>query len=287
MAFGDRKDGKYLRKLNPYYALTPFIMNSRDDSMIFFEDSIEITNIERYLRRKRLEGMKGLGYLHLFIAAYIRVICSYPAVNRFVVGQRVYAANEIVFVMSIKRELTIKGEETSIKVRFSPGDTISDVYHKLQSEISHTLDGADTSTDNTARAVIKLPRIILKFFVWLMRTLDYFGKMPKAIVEASPFHGSFIITDSGSITLPPVYHHLYNFGTLPVFISFGVKRTTYEMQSDSTIQKKKYMDYKITTDERICDGFYYAMALKAFKNILRHPETLDSPPEVILTDPDI
>ncbi|MFR5782469.1 MAG: hypothetical protein ACLUEK_11870 [Oscillospiraceae bacterium] len=44
--------------------------------------------------------------LHLFIAAYIRVVSQLPGLNRFVSGQRVYARNEILINMMVKRGIT-------------------------------------------------------------------------------------------------------------------------------------------------------------------------------------
>ena len=39
-------------------------------------------------------------------------------------------------------------------------------------------------------------------------------------------------------------------------------------------------------DERICDGFYYAAALKKIRRYLRDPWLLDTPPEEIVEDVD-
>ena len=69
--FGDRKDGRLIQSLAPFYKFMPYIMPTKNDACNQFEDCIEITNTDRWLRQKRLEGYKGLGYLHLFIAAYI------------------------------------------------------------------------------------------------------------------------------------------------------------------------------------------------------------------------
>lgn len=44
------------------------------------------------------------------------------------------------------------------------------------------------------------------------------------------------------------------------------------------------MDMRFTLDERICDGFYYASAIKHFLRLLAHPEALDDAPAEILQD---
>jgi hypothetical protein len=76
--FGDRKEGRYLRNLDAYYKFAPFIMKTRGDSSIYFRDSVEITEVDRFLRKKREEDMPGLGMLHLLAAAYVRVTSQRP-----------------------------------------------------------------------------------------------------------------------------------------------------------------------------------------------------------------
>ena len=88
----------------------------------------------------------------------------------------------------------------------------------------------------------------------------------------------------GSLGIPPIYHHLYNFGNAPIFISFGAKRPACELNLDGEIVKKKYIDYTVVTDERICDGFSYAQAFKSFRRYLANPWVLNDPPESVVED---
>lgn len=282
---GDRKEGRYLRKLDPYYSLTPFLMKTRGDSSNYFTDSLEVTEIDRYLRKKRLAGFPGIGMLHLFVAAYIRTASQKPAINRFVSGQRIYARNNLELVMSIKKAMSIEAGETSIKVKFAPTDTIEDVYRKINVEIDKIKEQVEeTSTDAVAAALIRLPRIILRAAIGLISFLDYFGLLPQSLLDASPFHGSLIVTDLGSIGIPPVLHHLYNFGNLPVFLAYGAKRYANELQTDGSVAQKKYIDYTLVLDERICDGFYFGQAYKQIKSLMKRPEQLDLPPETVVED---
>jgi hypothetical protein len=283
--WGDRREGRLLRSLDPYAKLMPFIMKTRSDSCNYLEDTVDITELEKYLRAKSKDGHRGLGLLHFLIAAYVRTASQYPAINRFVSGQRLYARDDIEFVIVIKRDLKIDSTETVLKIHFDPADTIYDVYKKFNAEIKRVVDEQeDTSTDNVANLISKLPRILLKIVVRSLELLDYFGKMPKAILQASPFHGSVIFTDVGSIGLPAIYHHLYNFGNLPLFISFGAKRRVNVIKDDGTVDKRRHVDLKFVLDERICDGFYFSQAYRYFKSVIRDPESLEAPPENIVDD---
>lgn len=285
--WGDRSDGRRLRSLDPINAIMPFILKTRTSSSNNFSDSIEISEAERFLRKKRTEGYPGLGYLHLFIAAYIRVSSQYPGVNRFISGQRVFARNNIEFVMVVKKGMSIDAPETSIKVAFNPRDTVIDVYERLNIEIKKAREERESNAALTiARTFLKLPRILLKFAIFLLEVMDYFGFMPKSIINASPFHGSIFVTDLGSIGLPPVYHHLYDFGNMPVFIALGVKRKVNELTATGEVRQRRYIDYKVVMDERICDGFYFSQATKVFKNLVCRPHLLMTPPETVVEDID-
>lgn len=283
--FGDRKEGRLLRSLDPITKLVPFIMKTRNDACNNFSDNVEITEIDRWLRAKRAEGWKGIGMLHVFVAAYVRAVAARPAINRFVSGQRIYARNNIEVVMTIKRSLTADGSETTIKVELEPTDTVFDVYRKMSRIIDEVkADESGNNTEHVAEAFTKLPRILLRMLIALIELLDYFGLVPMALLNASPFHGSMIITDLGSLGIPPIYHHLYNFGNLPVFVSFGAKRRTMELDKDGQPVERKYIDYTVVTDERICDGQYYSTAFKHLKYYLRHPEMLEVPAEKVEED---
>ena len=116
--------------------------------------------------------------------------------------------------------------------------------------------------------------------------MDYFGIMPKIINKASPFHASIFISNLGSLGIQPIYHHLYNFGNCPVFITFGSLYRKNELDSEGNVVKKKYIDYTIVTDERITDGHYYADAMKELSRILKNPSVIDVSPETVVEDID-
>jgi hypothetical protein len=49
--WGDRYDGRRLRSLNPFHQITPYIMRVRFNFQNFFEEHIDISPVERQLRR--------------------------------------------------------------------------------------------------------------------------------------------------------------------------------------------------------------------------------------------
>lgn len=283
--FGDRKEGRLLRSLPAFAKFVPFIMPTRNDACNQYEESFEVSDVDRRLRKLRVDGNKGIGILHFIIAAYIRGVSMLPGMNRFVVGRRIYARDNIEVVMTVKRSLAIDATETTIKVVFEPTDTIFDVYRKMNEKIDEikTVEG-NNNTEDVAEAMCKAPRFLLRFALTILRIMDYFGWLPQSLLDASPFHGSMIITDLGSLRIGPVYHHIYNFGTLPVFISFSAKRHAYELDRHGNMVDRKYVDCKFVMDERTVDGHYYAQFLQAFRYICQHPEIVETPPSKVVED---
>ena len=286
--WGDRTDGRRIRTQPPMAQVSPYIMVTRNTSTNYFEDAFEITHVDRYIRQKRREGLTNFGITHVLLACYVRAVCKYPGLNRFLAGQKVYShGDDIQYCMTIKKEMTSDSPDTVIKVHLNPRDTAADVYNKLQAAVENVKNTPlDSSFDNVAGLLNLVPGVFLKFVVWLLRTMDYFGLLPKFLLEVSPFHGSLFFTSMGSLGIPPIYHHLYDFGNLPVFGSFGMKRRAYEVTEDGSVVQRKYVDVKFCLDERIVDGFYYAAFFKHYKRILQHPEILDNPPEEVLSDID-
>ena len=283
--FGDRKEGRLLRSLPAFAKFVPFIMPTRNDACNQYEESFEVSDVDRRLRKLRVDGYKGIGILHFIIAAYIRGVSMLTGMNRFIVGRRIYARDNIEVVMTVKRSLAIDATETTIKVVFEPTDTIFDVYRKMSEKIDEikTVEG-NNNTEDVAEAMCKAPRFLLRFALTILRIMDYFGWLPQSLLDASPFHGSMIITDLGSLRIGPIYHHIYNFGTLPVFISFGAKRHAYELDRHGNMVDRKYVDCKFVMDERTVDGHYYAQFLQAFRYICQHPEIVETPPSKVVED---
>lgn len=286
--WGDRFDGRRIRSLSPISVVGTYIMPERNQANVLFSDKLEITELEKYIRAKRAEGFEQFGLTEALLAAYVRTLSKYPGVNRFISGERVYAReDDIQFCMTVKKEMTKESPDTVIKVHLKPGDSVEEVYRKYHETVNDAKKSMelDSGLDNITALFGMIPGVLLKFTVWLLKLLDYFGLLPRLILELSPFHGSIFFTSMGSLGIPAVYHHLYNFGNLPIFLAFGRKHRVNEVDDDGNTVSRKYIDYTFNVDERIVDGFYYATAIKYFHKLLLHPERLDDPDMEI--NPDI
>ena len=279
------KEGRRIKGGMPMDAVSPFLMATRAGASNSFSATVDIDKCEQFIYNQRLNGMENLGIIHIFMAAYVRVVSQLPGINRFIRGQRVYARNGIEICMVIKKQLKLNAPETVVKLETTPDATLESVYRQLDSEIEKNKQSGDKNNmDIAARALVSLPGIFLRGTVNFMKVLDYFGFLPRFLTKLSPFHGSMFITNLGSLGMPPVFHHLYDFGNLPIFIAMGAKRTEYFINKKGETDKRRVIDFTIVCDDRICDGHYYASAFKKLKHIIADPEQLLSPPEKVVED---
>ena len=286
--WGDRSDGRLVRSVTGMNLLLGYFLPNRVGASNNIRDTVETTAIERYIHKKRQEGYEGFGLMHVFLAAYVRCVAKYPGLNRFISGQRVFQRDDdVAFTMTLKKDMSTDGEETTIKLHLNVRDTAVDVYRKLNAVITEAKADEETSSFDALTGVLScIPGLLLKFTVWCLKLADYFGKLPKFLLELSPFHGSVIFTSMGSLGIPPVVHHLYDFGNLPVFLAFGRKYRKTELDANGEPVTRRYVDVVMNTDERTVDGFYYAAVLKHFHKIARNPSQLDNPPEEVVRDLD-
>ncbi len=287
--WGDRKDGRKVRTINPMNKFMPYIMPMRCDACNTYADMFDVTKTDRFCREKVKEGKTNFGFLHVMLAAYIRAVSQRPALNRFVSGQKIFTRDgDIQIVMTIKKTLSSDAPDTCIKVRFNPEDMVDEVYEKFNKAVTDVTSQPDdkSSFDKLNKALSLIPGLLCRWTVKFLNFLDYFGLLPKKLLWLSPFHGSMIITSMGSLGIRPIYHHIYNFGNLPVFLAYGGRRSVVSCDREGNVTTKKYIEMKAVTDERICDGYYYASAFKLIKRHVENPELLDVKPEQVFEDID-
>jgi hypothetical protein len=273
-----------VRSISPMARLVPYIMEDRIGSQNFIFDKIYLSKIDKYIKQKQEQGLKNFNLMHVIIAAYVRTCSQRPGINRFIRGQKIYTRRMVEVSLTIKKEMNIDSPDTVVKILMDPSSTAEDVYNALNEKIEGYREVKNSSFDKLAKVLNFIPGIFLRWTIRFLRFLDYLGLLPRGLTALSPFHCSFFITSMGSLGIPPIVHHLYDFGSCPAFCSFGAKQREIKMDSDGKLYKHSYVDVSYNLDERICDGYYYASALRYLKSIYKNPEILDNPPEQVIED---
>lgn len=272
--FGHRSDGKKIKNLEPLFRIIPSIMLERNDAQVYFKQDIPLKTIDEYINKKAEEGIR-MSYMNIIYAGLVRIIKERPKLNRFVMNGTTYQRNKIFVSLSIKKSLTDDGQETVIKIPFDGTENIFEIKEKLDATIEKNKEKETVNkTDKVVKILNLTPNFLILWSIKILRFLDKYGIMPKAIINASPFHTSVFLTNVGSLGIDSIYHHIYNFGTTSLFFSMGKKKKSYIYDEDE-IKEEKCITIAFVGDERICDGHYYASSFKQLNKYLKKPELLE------------
>lgn len=282
--FGKRPDGRRIKNVDPLQLITGFLMKKRYDSMNMYEDTFNCEAWDQYIREKKEQGIK-LGYMHIFIAGIVRMLAKWPRLNRFVMNGKLYARPKIWVSFTIHPELHIDSPDTTIKLCFEGTETILEIAETINEAIRKetVLRTEENDTDKLARVLTSLPSWILNIVSSVLMWMDRHNMMPKSIIEFSPFHTSFYITNLKSLGINHVFHHTTEFGTNGLFFAMG-KEKQMPVVEKGEIVIQKHMGFSLVSDERFCDGLYYALALREFRKIMRNPKVLEKPLEKKIED---
>ncbi len=279
-----RADGKKLKKIDPMYTVASYIMDKRYDAMNMVTLDIPLDPIQSYLNKKRGEG-KNISHLAVILASYIRTVCEFPQLNRFVVNCKPYARNELSVAMVVLKAGEMD-QGTMSKMYFDLNNTVFDVDDIINKYVEANRNAPDDNkTEKLIRALLAVPGLC-RIGVGLFKWLDKHGLLPKSIIDASPFHNSLVITNLASIRTNHIYHHIYEFGTTSLLFAMGKTREIPKSKGDQ-IHLEKCIPIGVVMDERIASGSYFALAFRKMSKYLKNPELLEVPPEVIIPDPNL
>lgn len=282
--FGKRPDGRRLKTVEPIQLITGFIMKKRYDSMTMYEETINCASWDEYIKEKEAQGIK-MGYMHIFIAGAVRMMAKWPRLNRFVMNGKIYARPKIWVSFTIHPELHIDSPDTTIKLCFEGTESILEITQTINDAIRKetTQRTTENDTDKMARFFTAMPSFILNVVVSVLMWLDRHNMLPKFIIDLSPFHTSFYITNLKSLGINHVFHHTCEFGTNGLFFAMGKEKNIPVAHKDEVVIEK-HMPFSLVSDERFCDGLYYALALREFRKIMKNPAVLETPLEKRVED---
>ncbi len=272
--FGHRSDGKKVKGMEIIEKAGPFFMPQRIDAVNLFDMKVPCGPLDEFIAKERKNG-NHYTYSHIVYATLIRVLYTRKKMNRFIMRGSTYQRNYLSISMDIKKKLEDNAEDITLKMYFTGKESIEEVKSILDGEITKNVEGNTThKTTKTAGILCHLPDFMFRWFMAFARWLDRHGILGKSLIDASPFHTSCFITNLKSIKLPAIYHHLYNFGTTSMFVAMGKERMEPYVENNKELKIGKFLELKISLDERIADGFYMGRSLKLFRELLANPETL-------------
>ena len=269
--FGDRRDATRVKDIHGMQNILIDFIPNRCDAAVYMNTKIDMTEFVKFINKMKNE-IEGLTLYHGIVTIMAKTVYSRPLLNRFIAGRTMYMHNDVVLAQTIKVEFNDESMETLMNVKVDKEDTLYDVSRKVLEKVNtirnKKLDGKGNA--NGAIDIIgKMPKIIRIPLIGIFKWFDKHGWLPKSFMEDNLYYSTAVLSDIGVFKTGAIYHHLANFGTSSMVITFG------EIKEDSN--GKWYMEMGVTIDERIADGFYFCKALKLIEYMFSHPEVMLKP----------
>ncbi len=273
--FGKRADATLVRNLTAMRRFMPYVSPRRNDSLFFMNQDIAVDAALELVKKKNLERPKNrpITLFHLFLRATSQAVAIRPGVNRFVKGGKLWQRDGVWLTFSAKRKLVDGSAMITIKRRFHPeSETLDEMVDAIYDKLEFGRSGKKTTSDKEMGLLLRLPGPVIKGLLSLARLADYFGLLPRKMIDSDPLFASVFLANLGSINYPAGFHHLWEYGSISIFAVMG------KIDSDADGSRKFSVAY--TYDERIEDGLYSQHSLGMVRDWVENPETMVDPVEL-------
>ncbi|MBK7860363.1 MAG: hypothetical protein IPJ65_17475 [Archangiaceae bacterium] len=263
-----RPDGALVTDVPATRRIMPFIMPTRTESAVYFEQELDLTRTLPFLERFNAEHLETrAGLFHLFTWAAVRALHRRPRLNRFVVGSHLYQRDGIWVSYSAKKSMSDDAPVVVLKRRFDPDAGFAALVTLVHGDLTEGRSDRQSHVDRELGLFLALPAPLLRLGVRLLRWLDTWNLLPGGFIHPDPLYASLFIANLGSVKLESGFHHLYEYGNIPIFAAIGLKREVMTPAGVKTVCSVKY-----TLDERIEDGLYCAQSLELLRHDVENPE---------------
>ena len=275
-----RPDGDYVRDLPNVRRIMPFLMRGKNQSAVYWEQKFDVTATDAFIERYRQVTGKRVTYHHLVIWAAVHAIAERPRLNRFIAGGRVYQRRGIWISFSGKKKKDDNHPLVTVKREFDPKWSFEQFVDVIEGDIKESRSDKESTTDKELKFFLRIPTLILWLLVKLVMFLDNINALPAVFIRNDPLFASMFIANLGSLDMDAGYHHLYEYGNIPLFTVIGKRKLEPWVDQDSDeLTTRPVITLRHLYDERVEDGLYMAKVLDIFQHRVEHPEAYIDLPE--------
>lgn len=264
-----RPDGTVVR-VPPFRRLMFFIMPTRNESVVYYDAAVRAERLEAWLAS--LPPEVGANITHLLVAAVNVGLGENPRMNQFVAGKRLYARNGRFITFSMKRKkLDKEAKLSAVKLQMLDGEHFGALCGRINADIVVERSGKKTAADKEYELFDLLPNPVLYVAHRLLVWLDDRGLLPGAFIRGDGMYTSVFVANLGSLDMAPGYHHLYEWGTCPLFLMIG-KVEDRPVVQDGQVVAARVLPIRFSYDERIDDGLTARDGIRSAVRVLEDPE---------------
>ena len=238
------------------------------------DNALDYINIKAEERGKR-----DLSSFDILIAAVMRAIAEKPQLNRFIKGRSYYQRNDLSATFIVKKRLTEEDEERQAIIRFQPDYTLDEYSAALREAVELTRTMDQDNEEKIMKILLAFPSWIVNLVTKIIMKMDERGGMPRFLAESDGMHTSIYIANMGSIGFRDApFHHLYEWGTGSIFLTFGRLHRERSFTKDGTEKVRYVINAGVTIDERISEGIFFTNAIKLFRKYVENPQLMEERP---------
>lgn len=266
--FGHRPDATLARDLPAIRRFMPFVSPRRNESLVYFEHDLPVERALAFVeeRNRMRPADRPMTLFHLLLRALVRVLDERPRLNRFTAGGRVWQRDGIWITFSAKRAFDDQSPILTVKRRFDPRESLDEMVDGLHEGLTRGRSGRKSTSDREMDLLLRLPAPLVRLLLAAVRGADALGVLPGSMIRSDPMYASAFIANLGSVGLEAGYHHLWEYGTIPIFGVIGRVKPGPDGGRVATL--------KWSYDERVEDGLYCARALELLRELVITPEKL-------------
>lgn len=284
MVWWRRPDGDLVRDLPLNRRVMPYLMPGRNESVYYFENEISLPKTDAWIRAFNEANPKTpIDVFHLALWALRDCMVKYPSMNRFVAGGRIYQRDEIAFSYAVKQRLREGSPIVVVKRKFPVSESFAELVASVQAQVHDDRFGGPTNIDAELELLMKFPGFVRRIIFSALRGADRLGLLPRFFVDSDPMFASAFVANMASFGMPAGYHHLYEYGTVGVFVVLG-RPTTDPDSPTSGPDRRRTMRVTYSFDERTEDGFTAWRSIQHFKRIVEDPTAAGLDPGTLAPD---
>lgn len=267
-------DGRRV-EVPPYRRMMGFLMRGRNESAVYFEQQLDVSRtlawLEQYnARRARAGATSKATIFHLVLQSLSSVLHERERLNRFTVGRRTYQRHQVLLSFAAKKSMSDDAPLATIKRAFRREEPFEDLVDKLAGDVGGARSAKPSAMDRELKTLLAIPGPLLAIGIGLLARLYAIGLAPRGLVDTDPLYTSAFVANLGSLKMAAAYHHLYEHGNCPLFVTIGRVLDT-AIVIDKAIVVRPILTIRYTYDERVEDGFYAAKALELLRQRIEDP----------------
>ena len=235
-----------------------FLMRGRNESAVYFEHELELAKTVPWIEGFNARTGARATVFHLVLHALASVLHERERLNRFTVGSRHYQRAAVQLSFAAKKAMADDAPLATIKRTFDRDESFAALVAALTADIGSARSERSSPMDRELKALLAMPGFVLGRSIGVLRRLYGWGLAPRSLVDTDPLYTSAFVANLGSLQIDAAYHHLYEHGNCPLFVTIG-----------RIVDERVTLKY--TFDERVEDGLYCARSLQLFKERVEDP----------------